>query len=47
MCTRDDQGRYAALEQLLQDCTDAAYRLSDELVARYFTHSDSRHSVGA
>jgi uncharacterized alpha-E superfamily protein len=47
MCTRDEQGRYAALEQLLQDCTDAAYRLSDELVARYFTHSDSRHSVGA
>jgi uncharacterized alpha-E superfamily protein len=44
----DPQGRYTALLSLLQDCTDAAYQLSDELSARYFAHAgDSRHSVGA
>ncbi|MEJ6023759.1 circularly permuted type 2 ATP-grasp protein [Ramlibacter sp. PS4R-6] len=47
LCERDADGRYAKLEQLLQDCTDAAFRLSDELGGRYFTHSDTRQSVGA
>jgi uncharacterized circularly permuted ATP-grasp superfamily protein/uncharacterized alpha-E superfamily protein len=47
MCERDENDRHASLEQLLQECTDAAYKLSDDLGARYFTHSDSRHSVGA
>jgi uncharacterized circularly permuted ATP-grasp superfamily protein/uncharacterized alpha-E superfamily protein len=48
MCERDAQGRYAALLELLQQCTDAAYQLSDDLSARYFTHSgDPRESVGA
>jgi len=47
MCERDAQGRYAALLDLLQLCTDAAYKLSDDLGARYFTHSgEARHSVG-
>jgi uncharacterized circularly permuted ATP-grasp superfamily protein/uncharacterized alpha-E superfamily protein len=47
MCERDGEGRYAALLDLLQLCTDAAYELSDALGARYFTHSgDARHSVG-
>ena len=47
MCERDADGRYAALLELLQQCSDAAYRLSDELGARYFTHSiNARHSVG-
>ena len=48
LCERDADGRYAALLDLLQQCTDAAYQLSDDLGARYFTHSgDARHSVGA
>ena len=48
MCERDADGRYATLLDLLQKCTDAAYKLSDDLGARYFTHSgDARHSVGA
>ncbi|WP_435520843.1 circularly permuted type 2 ATP-grasp protein [Caenimonas aquaedulcis] len=48
MCERDENGRYTALLDLLQQCTDAAYKLSDDLGARYFTHSgDSRRSVGA
>ncbi len=48
MCERDAEGRYAMLLALLQQCTDAAYRLSDDLSARFFTHSDdARHSVGA
>ncbi len=47
MCERDEHGRYAKLEELLQQCTDASHKLSDDLGARYFTHSgDSRHSVG-
>jgi uncharacterized alpha-E superfamily protein len=47
MCARDQKDRYVALEALLQECTDASYRLSDDLGARYFTHSDTRVSVGA
>ena len=47
LCQRDKNGRYAQLEALLQECTDAAYRLSDDLGARYFTHSETRVSVGA
>jgi hypothetical protein len=47
LCARDEHGRYAKVEELLQECTDAAYRLSDELGALYFTHSDPRRSVGA
>ncbi|MDB5881620.1 MAG: hypothetical protein JWP43_1498 [Ramlibacter sp.] len=48
MCERDAQGNYTLLQDLLQHCTDAAYRLSDDLGARYFTHSgDARQSVGA
>jgi uncharacterized circularly permuted ATP-grasp superfamily protein/uncharacterized alpha-E superfamily protein len=39
---------YQALRALLQQCVDAAYQLSDELGARYFTlTSDDRQSVGA
>jgi uncharacterized circularly permuted ATP-grasp superfamily protein/uncharacterized alpha-E superfamily protein len=48
MCERDGEGRYAALLDLLQQCTDAAYELSDALGARYFTHSgDARQTFGA
>jgi uncharacterized circularly permuted ATP-grasp superfamily protein/uncharacterized alpha-E superfamily protein len=48
MCERDGEGRYTALLDLLQQCTDAAYELSDALGARYFTHSgDARQTIGA
>jgi uncharacterized circularly permuted ATP-grasp superfamily protein/uncharacterized alpha-E superfamily protein len=48
LCERDEQGRHAALLELLQQCVDASYRLSDDLTARYFAHSgDGRVSLGA
>jgi len=48
LCERDDKGRHARLLALLQECVDSAYRLSDDLTARYFAHSgEARHSVGA
>jgi uncharacterized circularly permuted ATP-grasp superfamily protein/uncharacterized alpha-E superfamily protein len=48
LCERDAEGRHTALLTLLQQCVDAAYRLSDDLSARYFAHSgDPRVSVGA
>lgn len=48
LCERDAQGRYTELLELLRQCIAAAYRLSDDLGALYFTHSlDPRQSVGA
>jgi uncharacterized circularly permuted ATP-grasp superfamily protein/uncharacterized alpha-E superfamily protein len=48
LCLRDPDGCYSALTACLDQCTDAAYQLSDAIGARYFTHSsDSKHSVGA
>jgi uncharacterized alpha-E superfamily protein len=48
LCQRDADGRYTTALELLQQCVDASYRLSDDLTARYFAHSgDARHSVGA
>jgi uncharacterized alpha-E superfamily protein len=48
ICERDADGNYSKLLELLAQCMDAAYRLSDDLSARYFTHSgEARHSVGA
>lgn len=48
LCERDGEGRYASLLELLQQCVDASFRLSDDLSARYFAHSpDARYSVGA
>jgi uncharacterized alpha-E superfamily protein len=48
LCARDSQGRHAALRELLQQCVDASFRLSDDLTARYFAHSaDARYSVAA
>jgi uncharacterized circularly permuted ATP-grasp superfamily protein/uncharacterized alpha-E superfamily protein len=47
LCARDADGDYANLLQVLTQCTDAAFQLSDQLGARYFTHSiESRLSVG-
>jgi uncharacterized alpha-E superfamily protein len=48
LCQRDADGRHAALLEVLQQCVDASYRLSDDLTARYFSHtSDGRRSLGA
>ncbi|MBC7484491.1 MAG: circularly permuted type 2 ATP-grasp protein, partial [Rhizobacter sp.] len=48
ICERDADGSYRNLFDLLGQCSDAAYKLSDDLGARYFTHSgEARHSVGA
>lgn len=48
LCERDEEGRHARLLEVLQQCVDASYRLSDDLSARYFSHStDARTSVGA
>jgi uncharacterized alpha-E superfamily protein len=48
LCAREHNGEYATLLALLQQCTEAAFQLSDDLGARYFTHStDARRSVGA
>jgi uncharacterized alpha-E superfamily protein len=48
MCEHDAQGRHAPLLELLRQCANAAYQLSDDLGARYFTHSlEPRLSVGA
>jgi uncharacterized circularly permuted ATP-grasp superfamily protein/uncharacterized alpha-E superfamily protein len=43
----DCDERYAGLHEVLRQCAAAAYQLSDDLGARYFTHSsDARESVG-
>ncbi|CAN5476637.1 circularly permuted type 2 ATP-grasp protein [soil metagenome] len=48
LCTRDQDGQYAALIAHLEQCSQAAYLLSDAIGTRYFTHSsDSKQSVGA
>ena len=48
ICEREEDGRYGNLIELLTRCSDAAYKLSDDLGARYFTHSgEARQSVGA
>jgi uncharacterized circularly permuted ATP-grasp superfamily protein/uncharacterized alpha-E superfamily protein len=48
LCQRDAAGRYPLLMELLRQCVDASYALSDELTSRYFAHStDARQSVGA
>jgi uncharacterized alpha-E superfamily protein len=48
LCATTDAGDYLNLTQLLFDCSDAAYHVSEEIGATYFTHSgDSGHSLGA
>jgi uncharacterized alpha-E superfamily protein len=46
LCEADAKGRHASLHAILQECTGAAYRLSDDLSARYFTHSGDARYVG-
>lgn len=48
LCERDSGDRHGRLLELLQQCVDASYRLSDDLTARYFALTgDGRFSVGA
>ncbi|RYY92409.1 MAG: A circularly permuted ATPgrasp family protein, partial [Comamonadaceae bacterium] len=48
LAERDAAGRHAGLHEVLRQCAAAAYQLSDDLGARYFTHSsEPRESVGA
>jgi uncharacterized circularly permuted ATP-grasp superfamily protein/uncharacterized alpha-E superfamily protein len=48
LSARDCDERYAGLHEVLRQCAAAAYQLSDDLGARYFTHSsEARESVGA
>ncbi len=48
LCATTDAGDYLNLIQLLLDCSDAAFHVSEEIGATYFTHSgDSGHSLGA
>ncbi|WP_311222643.1 MULTISPECIES: circularly permuted type 2 ATP-grasp protein [unclassified Acidovorax] len=47
LCTPDAAGSYPALAATLARCAGEAWRLSDRLGARYFTHSgDQRQSLG-
>ncbi|MBA2963721.1 MULTISPECIES: circularly permuted type 2 ATP-grasp protein [Ramlibacter] len=48
LSAHDREERYAGLQEVLGQCVAAAFQLSDDLGARYFTHSsDARESVGA
>jgi len=49
LCAQDGGGRHAALLRHLHECRSGAWRLSDLLATRYFTHAAdaARHSVGA
>ncbi len=48
LCEVDPQGDHAALTSLLRDCWDAAYQVSEEIGATYFTHSgEAGQSLGA
>ena len=47
LCERDGSGRYPRLQALLEDCSSASWQLSDNLSARYFTHSGEARYVGA
>ena len=48
LCEPDAEGRYPVLHSLLLHCSAAAYGLSEQVGATYFTHSDQANkSVGA
>jgi uncharacterized alpha-E superfamily protein len=48
LCQADEQGAYNALNELLYNCSDAAYEVSESISATYFTHTgDGGHSLGA
>ena len=39
LCRSDAAGHHPVLEELLQTCTQAAWRISDDISLRYFTHT--------
>jgi uncharacterized alpha-E superfamily protein len=48
LCAADGEGRYTQLIQLLLDCSQAAFHVSEEIGTTYFTHSgESGQSLGA
>jgi len=48
LCEADAGGTFDALDCLLEDCGQAAYQVSEEIGATYFTHSgDASLSLGA
>ena len=48
LCGVEADGRYALLHSLLLQCSGAAYELSEQVGAIYFTHSDeTKKSLGA
>lgn len=48
LCSVDAQGKYTVLTDLLAQCSQCAYDVSDEISATYFTHSrDAKTSLGA
>ena len=48
LCDAGDDGAYANLSDLLAGCSEAAYQVSEEINATYFTHSgEAGQSLGA
>ncbi|BDT68316.1 hypothetical protein os1_24980 [Comamonadaceae bacterium OS-1] len=48
LCSVDAQGHYTVLTDLLAQCSQCAFDVSDEISATYFTHSrDAKTSLGA
>ncbi|WP_409338064.1 circularly permuted type 2 ATP-grasp protein [Curvibacter microcysteis] len=48
LCNAEGSDAHPSLSELLSLCTTAAYSISDDISALYFTHSgDARHSLGA
>ena len=48
ICTPDAEGQYTLLLEMLENCTQCAYDVSDAIGSIYFTHSrDAKQSVGA
>ena len=48
LCSTDAEGRHTQLAELLTQCTQAAWRISEEISLRYFTHTgESGQSLGA
>ena len=48
LCDTGDDGAYANLTDLLAGCSEAAYQVSEEINATYFTHSgEAGQSLGA
>ena len=44
---QDDSGQLSKLRECLQDCTEAAWQISDAISAQYFNHTDQANPIGA